>query len=379
MFGRNCLLIVIVIAFVCHAALLTGCTKKQELPPTPPIKVYGARVDLGKIQQTLEVSGGLNFSANTTISAEVTAQVKSLEVSDGQFVKRGDALLIFDDTKIRENANHAVASLQKDEAVLAFHRTEWEKNRSLSERGAISQSQYDQKLSAYQNSLAQYEADKALLAKAQEDLKKTKVEAPRSGVISHRYIERGDWVSEGGKLFQISDFREVYLEAFVSDMDVGKIDPKKVFTDGVHVVVSVDTYPGEVFDGRLTYIQPVANQARLFQIKIYIDNPDMKLLQGLFSRGRIVVRSLEGVPRTPIDSLLEQLRENNPNSVFRIDREGKAQLTRIRVGILDNLNAEVLEGLSTGDVVITRGKEILNSGQPVILVNSTILTPDKKD
>lgn len=350
--------------------VINGCSKKQGAPPVPAIKVYGAVVDQGSLEQTLEVSGALNFIANTTISAEVTAQVKSIAVSDGQFVRQGDTLLVFDDTKIRESANHAIASLQKDEAVLAFNRTEWEKNRSLIERGAISQSQYDQKLSAYQNSQAQYEADKALLAKAQEDLKKTKVEAPRSGVISNRYVERGDWVSEGGKLFQISDYEEVYLEAFVSDKDVGKLDPKKVLSEGVHAVVSVDTYPKEVFHGRLKYIQPVANLSKLFMIKIYVDNPDMKLLQGLFARGRIVVRELKDVKRTPVESLLGQVRENAPNMIFKIGSDGKAKLARVQIGAIDSMNAEALEGIEKGDVVVTRGKEILSSGQPVELLNA---------
>lgn len=366
---RTNLYLVILVACLINIALSAGCSRRPETPPVPPIKVYGEQVDVGNLTQNLEVSGSLNFTANTTISAEVTAQVKSIEVADGQFVGIEDTLLIFDDTKIRETANHASASLQKDEATLAFNRTEWEKNKSLIERGAISQSQYDQKLSAYQNSMAQYEADKALLAKAQEDLKKTHVRAPRAGVISNRYVERGDWVSEGGKLFQISDFKEVYMEAFVSDMDVGKIDPKRVLSDGVPANISVDTYPGEVFAGRLKYIQPVANLAKLFQIRIYLDNPDMKLLQGLFSRGKIVVREIPDVKRTPVDSLLGQIRQNSPNAVFRVDGYGKAQLTRIRVGTIDDSYAQVIEGLEPLDIVITRGKEILNSGQPVELLN----------
>ncbi len=369
MLRKNIILLVTIVAIIFQVFCLCGCAKKQESPPVPPIRVYGAKVETGNIRQILGVSGALNFTANTTISAEVTAQTKSIEVTDGQFVRRGQTLLIFDDTKIRESANHAMASLQKDEAILAFNRTEWEKNKSLIERGAISQSQYDQKLSAYQNSLAQYEADKALLAKAQEDLKRTKVEAPRSGVISNRFIEVGDWVSEGGKLFQISDFREVFLEAFVSDMDVGRIDPKKVMSGGVPAEVSVDSYPEEVFNGKLSYIQPVANFAKLFQIKIYIDNPDMKLLQGLFARGKIVVREINAEKRIPVDSLLGQIRENYTNSVFKVDDEGKAQLALVKVGVIDNMNAQALEGVNPGDIVVTRGKEILNTGQPVLLVN----------
>jgi RND family efflux transporter MFP subunit len=344
----------------------SACSQKpdQKKPP-PPIEVGVISVDRGAIEQALEVSGSLKFSANTTISAEISAQVQSIEVADGQMVEQGQLLLVFDETRLRETANQMRATLQKDEATLAYNKTEWEKNLSLHESRSISQSQYEQKLSLYQNALAQVEVDKAALAKAMEDLNKTKVASPLSGVLSRRFIEKGDWVSTGGNLFQISDFRRIYVEAFISDMEVGKIDARKVLGGGVDARVTVDTYPGAGFQGRLTYIQPVANQERLFEIRIYTDNPDMTLLQGLFARARIVVARTPDVERVPIDALLEQVRNNSPNAVFVVSKEDKAKLSRIRIGAIDSANAQVIEGLSVGDVVVVRGKEVLNSGQPL--------------
>ncbi len=106
-----------------------------------------------------------------------------------------------------------------------------------------------------------------MFAKAMEDLKKTRVKAPISGLLSNRYVERGDWVSEAGKLFMISDHSKVYLEASSRILDVGKLNVKKIITDGVAGEVTVDSYPGKVFAGKLTYIQPVANVGRLFQVE----------------------------------------------------------------------------------------------------------------
>jgi RND family efflux transporter MFP subunit len=313
----------------------------------------------------LDLSGPLSFTANTTVSSEVSAQVKSIEVADGQSVTEGQVLLIFDDTKIRETANQASANLQKDEATLAYNRIEWEKNQELYKSGSISHTQYEQKTSNYQNSLAQVEADKAVLAKATEDLKKTRVKAPISGLLSNRYVEKGDWVSEGGRLFLISDHSKVYLEAFLSDIDVGKLNVKRIVTNGVEGEVTVDSYPGKVFHGRLTYIQPVANLGRLFQVRIYLDNPEMLLLQGMFARGRTVHKVISDVVRVPLESLLEQIRDYDYNTVFLVDSDRKAALVRIKIGATDTKHAAVLEGLKPGDTVVVRGKEILSSGQPL--------------
>ena len=148
--------------------VLAACSSKPEQkPPPPPMNVGVLSVDRGSIEHTLDMSGTLTFIANTTVSSEVSAQIKSLEVTDGQPVKEGQLLLVFDETKIRETANQAQANLQKDEATLTFNKTEWEKNLGLLKTGSVSQTQFDQKLSSYQNAVAQVEADKAVSGKGQ--------------------------------------------------------------------------------------------------------------------------------------------------------------------------------------------------------------------
>ena len=283
--------------------LLAGCgTSREKALPPPPIKVGVAAVQIGDLRQSIEVVGNLRFIANTTVSSEVSAQVRTINVRDGQPVKQGQTLLTFDDSTIRAVADQARGNLQKDEATLAFNKTDWEKNAPLLKTGAISQSTYDQKLSAYQNAGGQVEADKGALAKAQEDLNHTAVVAPITGVLSIRCVEKGDWVSTGGKLFQISDSTKVYLDTFLSDKDVGKLNIGKVIQEGqgVETDIKVDSLPGKTFTGRVGYIQPVTNQNRLFEARIYVDNPDMRLLEGMYARARVLVKIVPQVVRVPI-------------------------------------------------------------------------------
>ena len=348
--------------------LLAGCgtTQEKALAP-PPIKVGVVAVQIGDLRQSIEVAGNLRFIANTTVSSEVSAQVRTIDVRDGQPVKKGQTLLTFDDSTIRAAADQARGNLKKDEATLAFNKTDWEKNTPLLKTGAISQSTYDQKLSAYQNARGQVEADKAALAKAQEDLNHTVVAAPITGVLSCRWVEKGDWVSTAGKLFQISDYTTVYLDTFLSDKDVGKLNIDKVIQEGqgVETDITVDSLPGKTFTGRVGYIQPVTNQNRLFEVRIYTDNRDMQLLEGMYARARVLVKFIPHVVRVPIDALLEQIRTNEANAVVRVGKQAQAEIARIKIGATDTLFAEVVDGLKPGDRVVTEGREIVSNGQPL--------------
>jgi RND family efflux transporter MFP subunit len=346
--------------------LPAGCSEQQDRQPqVPPIRVDVAKVERGDLARRLQVSGPLRFIANTTVSAEVSAQVKSILVSDGQAVHQGQLLLVFDDTKIMETSIHAASTLQKDEATLAFNTTDYEKAVSLSKSGSVSQTALDQKYSAYQSALAQVQMDRAGLAKAMEDLKQTRVKAPITGLMSQRYVEQGDWVEEGGKLFQISDYRKIYLEAHLSDLDLAKLDVKKIRREGVAAEVLVDSYPDKVFNGKLSYVEPVSNSARLFEIRTYLDNPEMVLLQGMFGRGRIEYGRVENILKIPQAALLEALRNEEQNTVVVVDRDNRARLTRVKIGSNNRRYAEVKDGLKEGDLVVTGGKEVLRTGQRV--------------
>jgi RND family efflux transporter MFP subunit len=357
--------------------ILQGCAKREpKKPPVPRMKVGVVKAIKGDIEQPVRVSGPLRFNANTTVSAEVSAQVKSLEVEDGQVVEAGQVLLIFDDSKIKETSNQAQGNLQKNEALLAYTKIEWEKHLGLYKSGSVSETLHEQKLSAYQNASAQVKADRAALAKAMEDLSKTQVKSPVPGVVGRRFVEKGDWVSEGGRLFQIGDYLKTYIEAAVSDVDLAQLNIKKVHSGGIDTDVAVDSHPGRLFKGKLTYIQPMAGDDRLFQIRIYIDNPDMLLLQGMFARARIVAHTVKGVIRVPLSALMGQVRNGDFNTLYVVDPEQKAGLLRVKVGVNNRRFVEITEGLEEGALVVAEGKEALSAGQPI---DATELTGERAD
>jgi RND family efflux transporter MFP subunit len=247
-----------------------------------------------------------------------------------------------------------------------------DKNAPLAKTGAISELTFDQKASAYQSTHGQVEADKGALAKAEEDLKNTVVVAPITGILSNRFVEVGDWAATGGKLFQISDYTTVYLETYLSDKDVAALDFSKVIQQGYggNAEITVDSLPGQKFEGKIGYVQAVVNQNQLFQVRLYIKNADLKLLEGMYARGRVLVNSIPNVIRAPLDALLNQIRHNEGNSVVKISKDNRAEITQIKIGATDDNYAQILDGLAPGDRVVTDGREILSTGQPIEIVNS---------
>jgi len=349
--------------------LAPACGDKQSQrgkPVTPSIKVGTAVIGKCDIEETIELTGGLVFSQNTNVSAEVKAKITSIEVADGQIVKKGQVLLTLDDAELRDLVDAALAELKGAAATLDFDKHEWQKSERLVKTGAVGPSQYEQKLAIYKKSLSRLSAAKAQLATAMQRLAWTEVQAPIPGLVSKRYVELGDWVSPGTKVFRIGDYRKVYLDAFLSDLEVSKLDQKKIRSEGVDAVATVDALPGKTFKGKITYIEPGASKGKAFHARMYVDNPKMLLLEGMFARGRTVVGSKPDVLCVPLNALLEKLRKSGENRVFVVDKDKKARLRRIKIGLTDATRAEVLQGLKLGDVAVVYGKEILSDGQPVV-------------
>lgn len=354
--------------------LLLGCSGKEapKKHSAPPVKVGVALVSIGNIEKPLILSGDLTFKADADIAARVSSQCATLDVVDGQFVKKGQTLITLDETEIRELANAARADLKKHEAAMEFAKTEWEKNKNLLKTSAVSPIEYDRRISEYHTAAAQVEVDKALLAKAEQDLKWTRVVSPIDGVLSCRWVEKGDWIARGQKLFEISDYSEIYLKAFLSDKDVARLKNATKEDLSIEAKVTVDAMPGKNFKGKITYIAPAARKGKVFEVRAYIDNPDMVLREGMFARAKIVPERIADVTRTPVAALLGKVRDNSANEVFVVDKENKVRLTMIVIGASDDNYAEVKKGLKEGDRVVVYGAEVLSAGT---LVEPTNMAP----
>jgi len=134
---------------------------------------------------------------------------------------------------------------------------------------------------------AQVRQAEAAVALADVQLGKLKLTAPRGGIITERPLNAGELATPGAILLNLGDLDRVTLTVFIPETQIGRVKPGQVAR------VNVDAYPGQTFQGTVTFIRPEAEftpknvqtqEERVnlvFAVKISLDNPDHRLKPGM--------------------------------------------------------------------------------------------------
>ncbi|GAB4558441.1 MAG: efflux RND transporter periplasmic adaptor subunit [Anaerolineae bacterium] len=174
--------------------------------------------------------------------------------------------------------------IQVDAAEAAYHAAEAQVEQARAALERLQEGATEEQIAAAEAAVRQSEAALDLLA---EQRKKLTIVAPRSGTIVSRPVKRGEVVVPGQPLMRIADLDQVILTAYVPEDRIGWVRL------GDQVSVTVDSFPGRVFTGRVTYISDRAEftpknvqtqEERInmvFAVKITLDNPDHELKPGM--------------------------------------------------------------------------------------------------
>ena len=137
---------------------------------------------------------------------------------------------------------------------------------------------------------------------------------------------------------------------------------------GQDIQVTVAAYPDDVFKGRVYFIDPrIEEQTRTALIKAKLPNPDGKLRHGMFANLDLIVSVRSEALVVPEEALIPKGEEVY---VFIVDQENKAQMKPVKVGVRLAGKAEIMEGLSEGENVITEGFQKVGPGSPVSIKKS---------
>lgn len=232
----------------------------------------------------------------------VPGQVTQLFFEEGDYVTKSTKVAVMDrtpyDSKVKEAMakKNAVAAKLKNAEILLKRREE------LIKVNGVSQEDLDDALS-YRDALrADYLAAEAALVVACDELSYTEIFAPTDGVILTRIREPGTVVRESDPVYTLSVSSPVWIRAFVSEIELGEI------YYGMEAEITTDV-PGQVYKGKIGFISPVAEftpktvettQLRtdlVYRLRIYADNPDRYLKQGMPVTVKLHLNKEEGVKK----------------------------------------------------------------------------------
>ena len=329
-------------------------------------KVVAETIGTANIAETIAVTGSFEALNSVEIIPEVSGQLERLRLPDGTLVDVGVAVKAGEVIAV---INHDVylAQLAECQAILNARKVgladaEREKRRiiALYEGGSATEQSKDKAVTAAELAAASLKQAEAALTKVKVTLDKATIEAPITGVVSKKYVDEGNMVGPATSLIRIVQIETLKVLGGVSERYLRQLIPGQTA-----VYIKTDAYPEDEFEG-VVYRVGVAvdDVTRTGEVEIRVPNPGVKLKLGMFARVTIVAREKENVVVVPDSALI---RKQDDEYVF-VANGGKAYHRKVKLGLSQGEYYEVLEGLSVGDMVITRGQRQLEDGQMIEVI-----------
>ncbi|NLA15132.1 MAG: efflux RND transporter periplasmic adaptor subunit [Bacteroidales bacterium] len=375
-------------------------------------EVHVAHPMVKDITEIIPANGKIQPVTEVKISPDVSGEIVTLNVTEGDYVKAGEVLLrikqdqyISARDRMSAALNQAKAQLAQQEAQYKQVELSYNRNLALYEQQAISLAEFESSSSEYSIAQEQLNAarfhvqsSQAALAEAEESLAKTTIFAPMDGIVSKLDVERGERVvgtsqMAGTEMLRVANFEEMEVLVDVNENDIVRIRQRDTAT------VEVDAYPGRKFLGVVTQIANSAKnigsaleQITNFEVRVFILSesykdlitpefatpfrPGMSASVSIHTETRnnvlaIPIQSITTRPELLSDSIRQQLGPNElVEQVFVLQEDNTVRSVLVRSGLQDHLHIEILEGLSKEDQVITGPysaiSRTLNNGTKVV-------------
>ncbi|PKQ70874.1 efflux RND transporter periplasmic adaptor subunit [Raineya orbicola] len=413
-------LIGIVVILVVLSVFLGGNKKKLE-------QIEIAEVKNGTITEKVGASGKVQPVTEVKLSPDVSGEITELYVKEGDSVVKGQLLLRIRPDNYELAVQRSQATLNNSRAALAqaearklqaeaqFTRSQanYERQKKLFEQKVISELEFEQATAEYKVAQQELESAKQNVIAAQfniqsasatvnetiQNLTRTSVYAPMSGVISKLAVEKGERVvgtaqMAGTELLRIANLNEMEVRVDVNENDIIRVSL------GDTADVEVEAYRNRKFKGIVTAIANTANATvsaeavTEFQVKVKIlgeSYQDLKAKSGRLSPFRpgtsasveIITQTKRNIPVVPLAAVVaksdeevkkqtgkQEKTEKSSTDNTKDEKKGKAEnekkeyvfvydeknkkvaLREVKTGISDFENIEIVSGLKVGEKIV---------------------------
>ncbi len=268
--------------------------KKRPIIVAAAVLIIGA-IALFQYHRTSRNDGMLVLSGTVEVTEvnvgfKMAGRITDLRAEEGQRVHSGDRLAVLDNAELRSIVEQNRAAVRNAEAEFEKARKDHDRYRSLSQDGAISTQQLDASQKAYDVSRSQFDQARAALRTAEVRLDDMTLDAPVSGIVLARNAEPGETVAAGVAVYSLGDLANPWVKVYVSETKLGLVKL------GQKAEVSVDTFPGKAYEGRVTYI---ASEAEFTPKNVQTHEERVKLVFGV--KVSVTNRNDELKPGMPAD------------------------------------------------------------------------------
>ncbi|MCW4150989.1 efflux RND transporter periplasmic adaptor subunit [Halomonas sp. 18H] len=315
-----------------------------------PTAIIGVHAEQASWSDPLEALGTLKADESVTLSAKVTETIESLAFEGGEHVEAGEVLVRLSDDQAQAELRATIA--QRDQRQARVDRLNQLQQRNLGTRAEA------------ENSRAQLRQAQAEVASLQAHLEDYTIQAPFSGVVGFRQVSVGTLVSPGTALATLDKLDRLKLDFQVPATAIGSLAP------GMSLTAHSAAFPETRFEGEIAAIDPrVDSVSRSASVRALIDNPERRLRPGMLMEVRVERRQRQTLV-IPEAALIPEGERHYVLVISQDADQPQVARRRVQVGERRPGEAEVLEGLTAGELIVHHGAERVRDGDTVRLLGT---------
>lgn len=352
---------VVVLAAIVYA-LMGG--KKEA----PVMDYETARVEKATIGNSVTATGTIEPVTKVEVGTQVSGIIDKIYVDYNSVVHKGQIIAELDKTNLMSELNSAKSNLAGAQSDLDYQRANYKRIKALYDKELVSGNEYDTALLSLRQAESTYAQRKEAVSKAQTNLGYAIITSPIDGIIISKAVEEGQTVAASYStptLFTIAqDLTDMRVIADVDEADIGEVEV------GQRVSFTVDAYPGETFEGKVTQVRLEATMESnvvTYEVVISASNKDLKLKPGLTANVTIFTLERNNIVSVPTKALRFTPTKEMLNPGEKIEdcqgahkvwvREGKTlKAYAVKTGITNGTRTQIVSGIKEGAEVIVEMK-----------------------
>jgi len=318
-----------------------------------------AEVAQGPVSQSIRAAGRVVSRRKVSITAFFAGQVAKVNVKEGDAVKKGDVLIRLDDREAVGNVKRAEAMLMSTQETVAQTSKTLERLQKALDMGAVSRKSVEDAEAEWKTSSAQQSVMEEDLRAAKLALERMDVTAQFDGVVTHITALVGQWVNPPEPILTLVDSGQREVEITLGTGDAGRI------RTGQTLAMSSAVFPDKSWQGEVLRVADSGRVSGENSATVYAglgnDAPALKLGQNVDVE--IQSASDDKALNIPIEALFNR----NGQRTVAVARNGQVHFIPVTVGIENQTQAEIVQGLAMGQKIIIPGANQLAEGQKVPL------------
>ncbi len=317
------------------------------------------------ITTSVTATGTIEPVTSVTVGTQVSGIVAHLYVDYNSVVKKGQVIAELDKTNLMSELASAKANLASVRSNLQYQKSNYERYNTLYQKGLISANDFEQARLSYEQAQQQVRTASESVRKAQTNLGYATITSPIDGIVLSKSVEEGQTVAASfntPELFTIAqDLTNMQVVADIDEADIGEV------REGQRVSFTVDAYPDDTFEGRVTQVRQEAtteSNVVTYQVVISAPNASMKLKPGLTANVTIYTMEVSNVLSVPSKALKFVPNEKmltEEQSIQDCQAKNKVWMQEgnvfkaypVTVGISNGMLTEIKTGVKAGQKVIT--------------------------